>query len=77
MESVPVKVAEHPGLTGTSEDWGQWAVQRLQLEPWALGGAVVIGLFLLMILALVVFALIFGCCCSPSGGKRRLKNGVL
>lgn len=73
LESVP----DRPDPAGSPEDWVQWAVQRLQMEPWALGGIVVIGLFLLMILALVVFALIYGCCCSPGGGKRRMKKGVL
>ncbi|KAJ7987867.1 hypothetical protein DPEC_G00331010 [Dallia pectoralis] len=77
VESVLAKVPGHPGVDGTSESWVQWTIQRLQMEPWALGGAVVIGLFLLMILALVVFALIYGCCCSPKGGKRRINNGVL
>ncbi|KAK6329474.1 hypothetical protein J4Q44_G00014520 [Coregonus suidteri] len=73
VESVP----EPPGPAGTPDDWVQWAVQRLQMEPWALGGIVVIGLFLLMILGLVVFALIYGCCCTPREGKRRMKKGVV
>ena len=76
--SVPGTVPALPGSAGSPEHWMHWAVRRMQVEPWALGGAIVIAVFVGGFLSLVAFALIFGCCCSSSGkGKREMKNSVL
>ncbi|KAJ8334082.1 hypothetical protein SKAU_G00397210 [Synaphobranchus kaupii] len=72
MESVPAS----PGQDGTVLEWGEWALHRLQVEPWALGGAVVMAAFLAGFLALVLFALIYGCCCTASRNKTD-RNRVL
>ncbi|CAJ1081119.1 hypothetical protein GBF38_011511%2C partial [Xyrichtys novacula] len=70
VESVPelTKLIEAP------EDWTEWFLYRLHQEPWAVGGAVVIGLFMLGILSLVVFALLYGCCCSQAPENHKLKR---
>ncbi|KAG5854222.1 hypothetical protein ANANG_G00035510 [Anguilla anguilla] len=72
IESVPAS----PGADGTVLDWGEWALHRLQVEPWALGGAVVIAAFLAGFLALLLFALIYGCCSAASRNKTN-RNGVV
>ncbi|KAK2820912.1 hypothetical protein Q5P01_023871 [Channa striata] len=65
-------VLESQKPTGSPDDWVQWFAYRLRQEPWALGGAVVIAVFVLGTLSLVVFALLFGCCCSQ--GKQTQKK---
>lgn len=62
--------------TGSPEDWVEWFLHRMHQEPWALGGIAVIGVFVLVILSLVIFALLYGCCCSSGDEKtkRRQKN---
>ncbi|KAG7491741.1 hypothetical protein MATL_G00006650 [Megalops atlanticus] len=72
LESVP----ESPGPDGTAQDWAEWALHRMRVEPWALGGAVVIAAFLAGFLALVLYALVYGCCCSGSKSKKD-RNRVL
>ncbi|KAL3046012.1 hypothetical protein OYC64_004094 [Pagothenia borchgrevinki] len=60
-----------------------WVLARLQEEPWALGGAVVIGIFVLGFLGLTVFALLFGCCCNQNQNqktrkkKKKKRDGVI
>ncbi|KAI1896704.1 hypothetical protein AGOR_G00097500 [Albula goreensis] len=71
IESGP----EPPGQDGTVQEWGEWALHRMQVEPWALGGAVVIAAFLAGFLALLLFALIYGCCTASR--KKRDRNRVL
>lgn len=66
--------------TGSREDWVEWVLYRLHQEPWALGGLVVIGVFVLGILSLVAFALLYGCCCGPREENKKKKksgNGVI
>ncbi|KAI3364903.1 hypothetical protein L3Q82_001083 [Scortum barcoo] len=60
--------------TGSPEDWVEWFLYRMQHEPWALGGLVVIGVFVLGILSLIVFALLYGCCCGPKQQSQRKKQ---
>uniref|UniRef100_A0A8D0DCI9 Small integral membrane protein 18 n=1 Tax=Sander lucioperca TaxID=283035 RepID=A0A8D0DCI9_SANLU len=55
----------------SSCDWVEWFLYRLHQEPWALGGFVVIGVFVLGILSLVTFALLYGCCCSPKENQKK------
>lgn len=69
--SEALKLAELP------EGWVEWFLYRLQHEPWALGGAVVVAVFVLGTVSLVVFALVYGCCCNPPDvkqGARKLKR---
>lgn len=68
MESV----VEQP--PASPEDWVEWFLDRLQREPWALGGVVVMGLFVLTILSLVIFAVLYGCCCSRKEEKQNKKQ---
>ncbi|KAF1374241.1 hypothetical protein PFLUV_G00247840 [Perca fluviatilis] len=73
-------VSEQQKPTGSPEDWVEWFLYRLHQEPWALGGFVVIGVFVLGILSLVTFALLYGCCCSPKENqkkKQKSKEGVI
>ncbi|TNN48633.1 hypothetical protein EYF80_041171 [Liparis tanakae] len=56
------------------EAWAEWFLHRVQQEPWALGGVVVIGVFVLGTLSLAVFALLYGCCCGPERQKKRRRN---
>ncbi|KAK9530784.1 hypothetical protein VZT92_012266 [Zoarces viviparus] len=72
-------VSEQQTPTGWPEDWLEWFLHRLRSEPWALGGAVVIGVFVLGTLSLVVFALLYGCCCGQQGENQRKKkkDGVI
>lgn len=57
------------------EDWVEWFLHRLHQEPWALGGAVVIGVFVLGTMSLIVFALLWGCCCqTPKHRQMRKKK---
>ncbi|KAJ8399731.1 hypothetical protein AAFF_G00408360 [Aldrovandia affinis] len=72
LESVP----ESPGQDGTVQEWGEWALHRMQVEPWALGGAVVIAVFLAGFLVLLLYALIYGCCCNASR-KKSARNAVI
>ncbi|KAJ8264145.1 hypothetical protein GJAV_G00145750 [Gymnothorax javanicus] len=65
-----------PGPDGTVMDWGEWALHRLKVEPWALGGAIVIAAFVAAFLALIIFAFIYGCCCTKSKSKTD-RNSVL
>ncbi|GAA6226009.1 small integral membrane protein 5 isoform X3 [Lates japonicus] len=70
-------ISEQQKPTSSSpEDWVEWFLFRLHQEPWALGGVVVIGVFVLGTLSLVVFALLYGCCCGPAeeNPKRRQKQ---
>lgn len=67
-------VAERQSLITSREQWVDWFLQRLQQEPWALGGLVVMGVFVLGTLSLVLFALLFGCCSHPNEGKQRQKK---
>lgn len=46
-----------------------WFLYRVQHEPWALGGVVVMAVFILGILSLVIFALVYGCCCNSPNLK--------
>lgn len=64
------------GSEGPPQDWVDWFLQRVQREPWALGGAVVIGVFMLGTLSIAVFAVLYGCCCSgrPEGRQQRKKR---
>ncbi|KAG5280356.1 hypothetical protein AALO_G00088190 [Alosa alosa] len=75
VESVP-----KPPFQGSSpQDWVQWTWHRLQTQPWVLGGAVVMAIFFVMFVAMIIFAMSFGCCCSSSGRgqKKKTRNGVL
>ncbi|KAL6094631.1 uncharacterized protein ACO6RY_15998 [Pungitius sinensis] len=67
-------VSEQLKPTGSPEDWVEWFLHRMHQEPWALGGVVVIGVFVLGILCLVAFALLYGCCCIPQQGKPKKKD---
>lgn len=60
--------------TGSPEDWLEWFLYRLHHEPWALGGIVVMAVFVLGILSLALFALVFGCCCGQIQVKQRKKK---
>lgn len=60
--------------TGSPEDWVEWFLYRLQQEPWAVGGLVVIGVFVLGTLSLVAFALLYGCCCGPEQQNQKRKQ---
>ncbi|XP_067431626.1 uncharacterized protein [Thunnus thynnus] len=78
MESAP----EQQKPTGSPEDWVEWLLYRLHHEPWALGGLVVIGVFVLGTLSLVVFSLLYGCCCGPEEQiqkkkQKKSKDGVI
>lgn len=75
----PCSVPEQLKPTGSPEDWVEWFMYRLHQEPWALGGLVVIGVFVLGTLSLVVFALLYGCCCSQEeeNGKKKQKKGMI
>ncbi|KAF6736769.1 Small integral membrane protein 5 [Oryzias melastigma] len=66
---------EQQGPTASPEDWVDWFLHRMQQEPWALGGFVVLVLFALGVLALAVFALLYGCCCGPQ--RRKQKDAVI
>ncbi|CAL8304429.1 unnamed protein product [Lota lota] len=68
---------EAHGTIGPPEDWMGRIVQRFSSEPWALGGAVVIAVFVLGILALVVFAFLYGCYCTPKVGLKKSRDAVL
>ncbi|CAL8380065.1 unnamed protein product [Gadus morhua 'NCC'] len=68
---------EAPGAVVPPGDWIDVVVQRLHTEPWALAGAVVIAVFVLGILALAVFAFLFGCCCTPKGKRKKSRDAVL
>ncbi|TMS22068.1 hypothetical protein E3U43_012333 [Larimichthys crocea] len=73
MESV-AKATESP------EEWVDWFLHRLHQEPWALGGLVVTGLFVLTVLSMIIFALLYGCCCSRVGSnqeRKQKKNTVI
>ncbi|CAB1449046.1 unnamed protein product [Pleuronectes platessa] len=74
-------VSELENPTESPEEWVEWFLHRVNQEPWALGGVVVIGFFVLGILSLVVFALVYGCCCSSTeeNQKKRKpkKDGVI
>ncbi|KAL2101837.1 hypothetical protein ACEWY4_003598 [Coilia grayii] len=75
MESVP----KPPVQDASPLDWAEWGWQRLQSQPWALGGAVVIAVLFVVFVAMIIFAMSYGCCCS-SGSTRQYKknrNGVL
>ncbi|KAG7506268.1 hypothetical protein JOB18_000630 [Solea senegalensis] len=61
-------------LTGSPDDWMKRFLCRMHQEPWAVGGAVVIGVFVLGTLSLVIFALVYGCCRSPAGHKQGRKK---
>ena len=74
--SVP-RGMEAPGAVVPPGDWIDVVVQRLHTEPWALAGAVVIAVFVLGILALAVFAFLFGCCCTPKGKRKKSRDAVL
>lgn len=68
--------------TGSPEDWVEWLLYRLHNEPWALGGLLVIALFVLGTLSLVVFSLLYGCCCTPEEQiqkkkPKKSKDGVI
>ncbi|XP_039991127.1 small integral membrane protein 5 isoform X3 [Xiphias gladius] len=67
-------VSEQQKPTGSPEDWVEWFLFRLHQEPWALGGLVVIAVFVLGTLSLVVFALLYGCCCGPAEEKQKKKK---
>lgn len=62
--------------TASPEDWVDWFLHRMQQEPWALGGFVVLALFALGTLALAFFALLYGCCCGPRR-RRRQEDSVI
>lgn len=72
-------VPEQLEPTGSPEDWMEWFLYRLRQEPWALGGIVVIGLFVLTTLSLFIFALLFGCCGpkEKKQKKKQKKDGVI
>lgn len=49
-------------------------LHRVQ-NPWRLGGAIVVAVFILGTLSLVIFALVYGCCCNNSNlNASRLKK---
>ncbi|KAF0025092.1 hypothetical protein F2P81_021973 [Scophthalmus maximus] len=72
--SVNQNASEQQNPTGLPEDWVEWFVYRLHQEPWALGGVVVMGVFVLGTLCLVVFALLYGCCCGKAGENQKKKK---
>ncbi|TKS90178.1 hypothetical protein D9C73_024308 [Collichthys lucidus] len=66
--------------TESPEEWVDWFLHRLHQEPWALGGLVVTGLFVLTVLSMIIFALLYGCCCSRVGSnqeRKQKKNTVI
>ncbi|MED6257771.1 hypothetical protein ATANTOWER_031096 [Ataeniobius toweri] len=65
---------ENQNPTGSPDEWVDWFLYRLQLDPWMLGGFVVIGVFALGTLSLVVFALLYGCCCSSKEPKQKKRK---
>lgn len=58
----------------SAEGLVEWFLHRVQ-HPWGLGGAVVVAVFILGTLSLVIFALLYGCCCNtPNLNASRLKK---
>lgn len=70
----PCSGPEQDNLTWSPKDWAEWFLHRLHEEPWALGGLVVIGVFVLGTLSLVLFALLYGCCRGPEKKHQRKKK---
>lgn len=69
-------VSEQQKPTSSPEDWMEWFLSRMHQEPWALGGIVVMGFFVLTILSLVIFALLYGCC-RPEEKRQKKRAGVI
>ena len=78
--SISLSVPRGMEPSGTMVPPGNWmdvVVQRFNSEPWALGAAVVMAVFVLGILALAVFAFLFGCCCTPKEKRKKSRDAVL
>ncbi|CAL1616666.1 unnamed protein product [Knipowitschia caucasica] len=64
----------------SAEDLVDWFLFRVQREPWALGGAVVVAVFILGTICLMVFALVYGCCCNTSEmtpTRKKIQNQII
>ncbi|XP_054592474.2 uncharacterized protein [Nothobranchius furzeri] len=62
QDTAMVSVLEQPSRPGSFDDLAELFLHRLQQEPWALGGFVVMVVFVLGVLSLVLFALLYGRC---------------